>query len=150
MIARYKNRYFCIDKTITPAHIWAYIPVDGFEKKTTRRGTVYYENFVDINEIEEIFNVSFVVEWNGFWFNADYISSSQKARLFSLDFEAIEKFNMNEFERGAWDLYVDIDSCNEFKVIYEDCRTGESTPQIVSKEEWIVLWNKLIVELLPN
>ena len=150
MIAQYQNRYFCVDTNVTPIHIWAYIPVDGFEKKTTRRGTVYYESFIDVNEIDKIFEVAFAVEWNEHWFGADYLSTSESVRLFSSDADIIEKFNMNEFERGAWDLYADLDTCSGFKVTYKDCRTGVYSSQIVSKEEWTNLWNKLIVELLPH
>lgn len=149
MIAKYKEQYFCVDLTAKPVEIWRYDVVDGFEKYKDD-DLIYYSKFVDITDIDEIFDVAFAVEWSGYWFGADYLSASQRARLFSSDANVIEKFNMNKFERGAWDLYVDIDSCSRFKVTYEDNRTGEYTSKVVSKEEWINLWNKLIVELLPH
>lgn len=149
MIAKYKEQYFCVDLTIRPVEIWRYDVADGFEK-CKDDDLVYYRKFLDITEIDEIFDVAFAVEWSGHWFGADYLSVSQRARLFSSNAEVIEKFNMNEFERGTWDLYVDLDSCTRFKVTYEDYRSGEYTSQIVSKEEWIALWNTLIVELRPH
>ena len=149
MIAKYKEQYFCVDLTAKPVEIWRYDIVDGF-KKCKDDDLIYYNKFVDITDIDEIFAVAFAVEWSGYWFGADYLSASQRARLFSSDANVIEKFNMNKFERGAWDLYVDIDSCSGFKVTYEDNRTGEYTSKVASKEEWINLWNKLIVELLPH
>ena len=46
MIARYKN-YFCnIDMSQTSINIWAYRPLNGFEKGITRKGNVYYEKML--------------------------------------------------------------------------------------------------------
>lgn len=150
MIAKYHESFFKYEIKDGQVRIWRFEPFEDFSMRITRGGNHIYEKFIDITEIEDIFDVAFAVEWSGYWFGAEYLSDSQRARLFASDANVIEKFNMNEFERGAWDLYVDIDSCSGFKVTYKDNRTGECTSKVVSKEEWINLWNKLIVELIPH
>ena len=162
MIAKYHESFFIYEINEIKdgqVRIWRFEPFEDFSMRITRKGNHIYEKFIDITEIEDIFDVAFAVEWSGHWFGAEYWPVSQTVRLFSTDTNVIEKFNMSPnstasyhypFDKGVWDLYVDIDSCNGFKVTYEDYRTGEYTSQTVSKEEWIDLWNKFIVELLPH
>ena len=161
MIAKYHESFFKYEINEIKdrqVRIYRFEPFEDFSMRITRGGKHIYEKFIDKTEIEDIFDVAFAVEWSGHWFLAEYWPS-QTVRLLSTDTNMIEKFNMSPssmasflypIDKGISDLYVDIDSCNGFKVTYEDYRTVEYTSQTVSKEEWIDLWNKFVVELRPH
>ena len=163
MIARYKNQYFCIDTSIVPVQIWAYVPVDGFEKKITRRGTIYWEKFIDISEIDELFDVAFAVEWRGSAFNAPFFKEDT-VYLRTGDKDEATKYGFQEeiFDRGepiVWCKIVDIDEIEKFflyKTIYaieyfnEKKRDAKQKSELVlSKEDWLNMRAKTETELSP-
>ena len=150
MIAQYNGIYCCIDITSKPLQIWTYIPVNGFRRNVTPRGTVYYDQYVGVGDLERVFDVAFAVKYNGEWFGCDYSPKTQTVILSASDIDIINKYKFHQIERGVYELVVDVSMCQEFKVTYRDFHTKKYESQIVSFSEWQTLWDKLVFELLPQ
>lgn len=48
MLVEYKNEIFNAEPQGKKINIWKYVPVEGFEKITNRRGITYYEKNIDM------------------------------------------------------------------------------------------------------
>lgn len=158
MIAKYNSQYFCCDLTVAPVNIWRYDCVEGFDKKTTRRGTIYYEKFVDISELDEIFDVGFSVKWNEHWCGANPSRDGYTVSLLlgwnDGSFARGHNFSELEYDRGmvvAWGLNVNIDECEECRITIEyEYPIKEVHQNIVPKEEWLDMYQKTVRELIPQ
>lgn len=150
MIARYKN-YFCnIDMSQTPINIWAYRPLNGFEKGITRKGNVYYEKNVDISEVDEIFEPGFSVKWHGQWCGiASYSIENDIVAIMSGDKEFANNYGMKQLERGVYTKGISITECCEIRFRKLDYFTHEKVFRIISEDELKTLWTKMIAELIP-
>ena len=150
MIARYKN-YFCnIDMSQTPINIWAYHPLNGFEKGITRKGNVYYEKNVDISEVDEIFEPGFSVKWHGQWCGiASYSIENDIVAIMSGDKEFANNYGMEQLERGVYTKGISITECCEIRFRKLDYFTHEKVFRIISEDELKTLWTKMIAELIP-
>ena len=153
MIAEYKNAFFNIREENNRLRIWCFNPIAGFSSRISRGGNCLYEKFVDKSEIDRVFDVGFATKWNGlpFWGwptinHSVYLRTENEKEAQEFGFDAdIE-------DRGEvilWYKIVDIDSCEEFKVIFTDCFSKEKEERLVSKTEWQELHHKLVDELMP-
>ena len=149
MIAKYMNNYFCIDTTVAPIQIWSYSPVEGFEKKSTRRGTVYYEKFVDLSEIDEVFDVGFSALWNGNWCGVHYSAKTDEVGLYSNNPSFAKEFGMREIERFAYEIVVPAKSVGQYKFIYKDAINKTEREEIISLEQLRKLWAQFKTDLMP-
>ena len=64
MLVEYNNDVFNAELQGNKVNIWKYVPVDWFKKAQTRKGIVYYENYVSTSETSKPFSVSFFAEKN--------------------------------------------------------------------------------------
>ena len=149
MIAKYIGKYFCVDTTITPVQIWAYVPVEGFTRKSTRRGTVYYEKYVDISEIDKIFDVGFSVCWDGEWCGVFYSAEKNLLSVGTNNRDFAVAHDMEEFERGTFGCAVSASKFNEYRMYTQDFGAKEKTYTMVSYQEFKALWKQMIAELIP-
>ena len=149
MIAKYKNRYFCVDLTIKPVEIWRYDAVEGFEI-CIDDDLVYYSKFLDINEIDEIFDVGFSALWNGEWCGFDISFDTNRIEIYSNSPTFAEKYKMEEIERCAYKLIVSIDDITEFKVVYRDSDGIITREESISLDELKVLYKQFYTDLLPH
>lgn len=60
MLAEYRGNVFNAERKDDVVIIWRYVPTEGFERHTTRRGTVYYERTITAEEAGELFDVTFM------------------------------------------------------------------------------------------
>ena len=149
MIAKYNGSFFCIDLTTRPINIWRYDLVEGFDR-CVDDDLIYYEKYVELSELDQVFDVAFAVKWNGHWFGCEYFPGKKDIVLFTGKGQLINEYHFEEFERGAWALSVDFSACEEFQITYKDYFTKISTSEILSREEWINLLIKYDVELVPG
>lgn len=150
MIAKYNHNYFCIDTSVKPIEIWRYEQIEGFERKVTRRGTIYYSKFLDISEIEEIFNVGFSALWNGEWCGFDISFDTNEIEVYSNNPSFAQENGMKEVERCHYKLIMPISSISEFKIIYKDSKENPTRYEIISLKELKVLWKQFKTDLLPH
>lgn len=150
MIARYKEQYFCVDTSVTPVQIWAYVPVVGFIKRETRKGTVYYEKFVDITEIDEIFDVGFSALWNGEWCGFEYSEELNKIEVYSNNPDLAKEYNMETVDRLFYSKVVPANSVNSFRITFEDMHGKITNYKDITLEELPALWKQFKADLMPH
>ena len=147
MIAKYNKQYFCVDLSVKPVEIWKYDEVKGFEK-CIDDGLVYYRKFVNLEEIDEIFDVGFSAKWDNKWCGASPLSNG-KVQLICGNRDFALEHEMEEFERGVFWCSADISECTEFRMTKERFLTNETKALFLTKEDFI-RWYKLLREdLLP-
>lgn len=150
MIARYNDIYCCVDASITPMEIWVYHPIDGFNRNTTNRGTIFYNKFVYKSEIDELFDVGFSAQWNGEWCGASYMPKTGRIRLITNNYGFAQKNNMEELDRGVWETYVNVQECQQYRMTvwtYGENKTENTT--ILTLAEWEKNWHTFKTELNP-
>lgn len=59
MLTEYEGEIFNAGKNADSVSIWKYIPIKGFEKHTTRRGITYYEKVIKMEDVGELFDITF-------------------------------------------------------------------------------------------
>ena len=149
MIAKYEGKYYCVDMSTEPVDIWCYSPVEGFEESITRRGIVYYEKTVALDEIERIFDVGFSVNWDGQWCGVFYSATKEIVSLHTNNRDFAIAHGMEEFERGTFECAVPADMFNEFRMWMRDVVQQTEVYTIISFEEFKSLWKQMISDLIP-
>lgn len=151
MIAKYKGQYFNISPVYKkPIKIWRYDFVEGFEAHHHEDGFMVYKKFVDIAEIDEIFDVGFSALWNGKWCGFDISFETNRIEVYSNNPDFAKKYNMETIEHFAYKLIVPLSSISEFKVVYKDSKGKPTREEIVSLDELKVLWKQFYTDLLPH
>lgn len=163
MIASYQGKYFRVPRITKTVKIWRYDFVEGFLFQPND-GLPVYKKMVDITELDQLFDVSFSVKWNGIQFGCLPDVRKQTAYLRTSDKEVAEKYNFQaeEEDRGQvilWYRVVDLGECTEFffhKTVYDpayflehnnDAKTATVTA--MSKEAWLEIHGKTVDELSP-
>lgn len=149
MIAKYKNNYCEIDLSVTPVNIWTYHPIDGFEKGITPQGIVYYEKFVELDEIEEVFDVGFSVCWDGEWCGIFYSAPEELLSLVTDDQDFAIAHGMYEFEYTMFRCALPASMFKEYRM-WKSVLHEESTYTMLSYEEFKVLWKLMVADLIPD
>ncbi len=150
MIAKYNDIYCCVDASINPMEIWVYYPVEGFCRNTTTKGTVFYNKFVYKTEIDELFDAGFSAQWNGEWCGASYMPETRRARLITNNYEFARQNNMEEIDSGVWEIYVDIQECQQYRMTvwtYGENKSENTT--ILSLADWEKNWHAFKSTLIP-
>ena len=164
MIAQYNGGYFQVDTTVRPMNLWAYQPVSGFARKVTRRGTVYYEKAVPEDQISEIFEAGFSVEWKGVRFFCLPDVREKTVELRTSNRELAEKFGflVEDEDRGRailWSRTVGLEECAQFrfhKTVYRpeyftkrknDAKT--EYVELMPVKAWLDIHVKTVDELSP-
>ena len=149
MIANYKGTYCKIDLNKIPIEIWTYHPIEGFERGITKKGTVYYEKFVKLEELDEVFEVGFSVCWDGQWCGIFYSAAKELLSIHTNDREFAENHGMTELERGVYSCAKPASCFTEYRMWTKDLHTKKDTYTIVNYEEFKVLWKQMISDLIP-
>lgn len=164
MIATFMGQFFNISLVRKPCRIWRYDFVEGF-KFHLHNGTLpVYENFLDISDVGEIFDVGFTVKWDGVYFDCLPNIEKGTAYLRSSDKDEAENHGFLEEirDRGMvilWYKVVCLDECEEFrfhKTVYApeyftENKINAKTDSYVSlsREEWADIHRKTVYELSP-
>lgn len=148
MIAKYGEQFFNISLIRKPIRIWKYDFVEGFDKKVKSEGLVVYEKFLDLSEIQKVFEVGFSACWHGKQCGAVPLGKNE-VQLITNDRQFARQYGMEEFEREVFWNSVCIDECSEFKMETEDVLTGKTEVTIISKEEFIDFYQKFVGDLIP-
>lgn len=62
MLTEYNGQVFKADRYGVQVLLWRYTPVDGFTKKTDKKGIPYYSDTVGMGEVGKFFTVQFYVK----------------------------------------------------------------------------------------
>ena len=146
MLVEYNNSVHNADIKGDMVNIWKCVPVDGFERIQTRRGTVYYESFIPKAEVKEFFSVAFFVEKN----NRRYIINSlqgDKMTIMCDDMEFAIANGFKEIEHGVWAKTVDKSFSDSFILIKYIQNSDEKVETSLKVREFLDCWTKYIVEL---
>ena len=149
MIAKYRGGYYCVDLSSSPLQIWSYTSRDGFERKATRRGTIYYEKWVPLPELDEVFDVGFSALWNGAWCGVHYSAKTDEVGLYSNNPGFAKEFGMREIERFAYEIVVPAASVSQFKFIYKDVLNKTEREETITLEQLRALWKQFQTDLMP-
>ena len=102
MLTEYNGEIFNAEKRSgNSVNIWKCVPVDGFDKFTTKSGLTYYEKNVNIEEVSPFFYVDFGVCYDGIKFGV-YSYDGELLCLICENEAYSRKNNFFEFERGFW------------------------------------------------
>lgn len=149
MIAKYNNQCFCVDISTSPAQIWSYAPIERFAQKITRRGTVFYEKFVELSELDEVFDVGFSAFWNGQWCGVHYSAKTDEVGLYSNNPDFAKEYGMRTIERFAYEIVVPANTVTQYKFIYKDVLQKTEREEIISLEQLRTLWKQFKTDLMP-
>ena len=166
MIAKYGNNIVDICLNLGKVQVWSYKFIQGFVKIVRPSGLIVYVKFVELEEIDEIFDIGYGLKWNEKVFAANLVDEKH-ARIFvgskDKDFAIKHNFLEISYDRGICDTYsliVDIDECTDFKIsktiydkrYFEEYDESYKRREIksISKEEWVELYIKCEYELDPN
>lgn len=126
MLAEFRNMVFNCEIKGESACLWKYVPVEGFDRKFTRRGVVYYEKTVNLKDMSVPFFIEFFVLRDGLTFSITDFRDGQ-AKCICGNSVYAENHGFTEMERGVWMTCIPIRSFDE--VIMEkrsenpfDCR----------------------------
>ncbi len=149
MIAKYNDIYCNVDLSKSPINIWIYQSVNGFSEGITRRGTKYYEKFVELDELDEVFDVGFSAKWNGKWCGVSPLNNN-KVQLICGNRDFAIEHEMEEFERGVFWCSADIGECTEFRMMKENFLTKEKETIFLTKDEFARWYQLLRKDLTPQ
>lgn len=146
MLTEYNNDIFNAEIHGDMVNIWKYIPVAGFTKNITRRGTVYYEKNVRIDEVNSFFTVEFVLACDNRKFvvkslihdNVDFICD---------DAEYAGKNGFMEMEHGVWVGRKQISSFNEITMIKHIENSSEKAVKSIKIDEFEDMWRRYVKEV---
>lgn len=146
MLVEYNNDVFNAELHGNKVNIWKYVPVDGSKKAQTRKGIVYYENYVSTSETSKPFSVSFFAEKN----EKKYIIHSiidKKMTIVCDDHEFAIASGFKELEHGVWIKTVDIDSFESFWMVKYVQDNNDKIVQKLNSTELLVCWEKYIKDV---
>ena len=148
MIAKYQNNYFKISMRDGIADLWCYLPVDGFDVVVESDGFTYYEKFVPLAEIDEIFDVGFSAKWHGKWCGSSPLENNE-VQLITNDRQFARKYDMEEFEHEVFWRSASMDECTEFKMEIEDVVKETSQIKTITRTEFIDSYQRYVRDLIP-
>ena len=122
----------------------------GFSMRITRGGNHLYEKFVDISEIDEIFDVGFSALWNDEWCGFDVSFETNEIEIYSNKPSFAEEHNMEVIERFYYKRVVPVNTVTSFKIIYEDKNGKTIRQETISYAELKQLWKQFKTDLLPH
>lgn len=164
MLARLNNIFLNVSLVKKPTRVWRYDFVEGFNKKVKDSGLTVFEKFINLSEIDEIFDVGFSVKYHGEYFGCLVNEKENTLVLRTSNQKQAKKhgFLASEYDHGVvvlWTLKIDIDACEEFRFYkitylpdYFVARDQSKTVPLLttlSKEEWLKTHHKLVFELSP-
>lgn len=149
MIAKYKDQYFCVDLTSSPKELWRYDYVQNFQKCIDGK-LVYYSKFVDITEIDEIFDVGFSALWNGEWCGFEYSEELNKMEVYSNNPDFAKEYDMETVDRLFYSKVVPANSVNSFRITFEDMHGKITNYKDITLEELPALWKQFKTDLMPH
>lgn len=147
MLVEYNNNVYNAEVIGDNVNIWKYVPVDGFKKAQTHRGTVYYENYVPKSEVGELFSVAFYTMKD----EKKYIIKSlcgEKMTIICDDMEFANSNGFKEFEHGVWEKTVEKSFSNSFLMVKYIQNSEKAEEIAVSETELPIFWTKYVQELI--
>ena len=149
MIAKYNDNYFNISLVRKPTRIWKYDYIEGFNKKIKKDGLIVYEKYIELNEIDEIFEIGFSVCWDGQWCGIFYSASKELLSMHTNDRKFAENHGMTELERGVYSCAKPASCFTEYRMWTRDLHTKKDTYTIVDYKKFKILWKQMISDLIP-
>lgn len=146
MLAEYNGQIFNAEINGRKVNLWKYIPVNGFQKVTTSRGITYYEKAVAIEEINDLFTVSFLA----FLKDRKFVITSLDGNNLNVlcdDREYAEAHGFTEMEHGVWVSKQTIEKFDRFQLVKSIENCSNKTVLNISKEQVKDLWQKYVKEV---
>lgn len=149
MIAKYNNEYYHTGLPKANMMLWKFIPIEKLMPKSTiNHGYATCCKEVFMSDIQELFAITFSVEWNGKTFIANLADDNhvsillpEKEKLYALS-QMFEK----KTEIDAWERTIPIAECTGFfvtKMFVYPHNLDKIIP--LTKEDW-VKYNKQLKE----
>lgn len=144
MLTEYKGEIFNVEKNADSVSIWKYIPIKGFEKHTTRRGITYYEKVIKMEDVGELFDITFRALMN----DKEFIVKSMNNRKIDVicdDYEYSKANGFSEMEHGVWSKRFPIDAFSEFHLVKSVENSKQKEVKMLSVKEFIDAWRKYVI-----
>lgn len=146
MLTEYNGKVFNAEINGNKISIWKYIPVEGFNKVTTRRGITYYEKVVDVNDVNSFFSVSFIAVKNNMQFTVKSFVNG-KIEVICDDCEYAKTHNFTEIEHGVWCSRNTVDDYEKFQLIKSIQNSNERVVKDISQKDFSEAWKKYVKEV---
>lgn len=149
MIAKYNGKCFNISLIKKPTRIWRYDAVDEFQKKVNPDGLVVYEKYLELHEIDQIFDVGFSVCWDGKWCGVFYSEENDLISLKTDDPDFAITHGMTLLERGVYSCARSAAEFTEYRMYTQDLDAKDKIYTMVSYEDFKILWKQMVADLIP-
>lgn len=146
MLTEYNGKVFNAEINGNKISIWKYIPVEGFNKVTTRRGITYYEKIVDVNEVSSFFSVSFIAVKNNMRFTVKSFIN-EKIEVLCDDCEYAKAHDFTEIEHGVWCSRNTVDYYEKFQLIKSIQDSNERNVKDLSQKDFEDAWKQYVKEV---
>ena len=147
MLAVYKNQVFNAENIGgNKLNIWKYVAVEGFERKVTNSGQVYYESIIERSAVESCFSVKFLAEMDKRIFGISDINKDL-IDIICDDYEYAMENGFVELERGVWINRKPLYSFSNFQMVKSIQDSSEKIIENISMEELTGMWNKYVSEV---
>ncbi len=146
MLAEYEGKVFKAEIKDNQVRLWKYVCVEGFEKKQTGRGHVYYEKILPIAEIAELFFVKFIAFIGNRQFLVDSIYAD-KLYVICDDTEYAESHGFSELERGEWIKKMSLEDFDGFQMIKTVGDSGKKTITDITAEQLKENYQKYVLSV---
>lgn len=150
MIAKFHESFFKVHFENEQVRIWRFRPFEDFSMRITRGGNYLYEKFVDITEIDEIFDVGFSVLWNGEWCGFEYSEELNKMEVYSNNPDFAKKHDMETIDRLTYSKIIPADSVSSIRIVFKDIAGKTTRFETISLKELPCLWKQFKTDLLPH
>lgn len=144
MLTEYEGEIFNVKKNADSVSIWKYIPIEGFEKHTTRRGITYYEKVIKMEEVGELFDITFTALINDKKFIVKSMNN-KKIDVICDDYEYSKANGFSEIEHGVWSKRLPIDTFSKFDLVKSVENSKRKEVKMLSVKEFIEAYGKYVI-----
>ena len=148
MLAEYNNEIFNAQANGDCVNLWKYVPIEGFDKFTTKRGLTYYEKNVSFEEIKRFFSIKFEVCYDERIFTVYSYDGEFLQLIGSDEFYAIEN-HFIEIERGIWLTQKPISDFSEIIMTTFISTENRKIVESLSIEDFERNWQRYIAGVRP-
>lgn len=145
MLAEYRGNVFNAGRKGDVVIIWRYVLTEGFERHTTRRGTVYYERTITAEEAGELFDVTFMALMSGRKFVVRSVHGGT-IDIICDDCRYAEENGFAETDHGVWSRQLHADAFSGFVLMKCIENSRQKDVRKLNAEEFAECWKRYVKE----